>query len=197
MPQLFDITNIITNYGQLGIFIIVFLESGIFFPLPGDSLIFTAGLLAPVLHFNIIFLTSLVFVAAFGGGIVGYYIGTKLELLKRHAFFTKIFKQEYIDEAHDFLEKHGLSAMILSRFVPIVRTFLPIVAGIAHMKYSSFIRYSFFGALIWSISFVLSGYYLGQIFPQIHDYLIYVILLVIFLSILPGIIHYFRRKKTL
>src|SRR3989338_3691437 len=154
MPQLFDITNIITTYGQLGIFIIIFLESGIFFPLPGDSLIFTAGLLAPILNFNIIFLTLLVFVAAFGGGIVGYYIGIKLEHLKRYAFFRKIFKQEYIDGAHNFLEKHGLSAMILSRFVPIIRTFLPIVAGIAHMEYSSFIRYSFLGAFIWSLAFV-------------------------------------------
>ena len=197
MPHLFDVTQLITTYGQLGIFIIVFLESGIFFPLPGDSLIFTAGLLAPVFHFNIIFLTLLVFVAAFGGGVVGYYIGTKLEQLKHFIFFRKIFKQEYINEAHNFLEKHGLSAMILSRFVPIVRTFLPIVAGIAHMEYSSFIRYSFLGAFIWSLVFVLSGYYLGQIFPQIHDYLIYVILLVIFLSILPGIVHYFRRKKIL
>jgi membrane-associated protein len=196
MPEFFDISHIITAYGQLGIFIIVFLESGIFFPLPGDSLIFTAGLLAPALHFNIIFLTLIVFLAAFGGGLVGYYIGTKLEYFYRYAFFRKTIKREYINEAHIFLEKHGLSAMLLSRFLPVVRTFLPIVAGIAHMKYYDFIRYSLLGSFVWAVVFTMGGYFLGQSFPQMQDYLLYVIIIVVFLSILPGIIHYYRKRKS-
>ncbi|MFA5999801.1 MAG: DedA family protein [Candidatus Paceibacterota bacterium] len=194
MHALFDTTQIITTYGYIGIFIVVFLESGIFFLLPGDSLIFTAGLMAPVVHFNIVLLTLLVFLSAFLGGIVGYYIGTKIEHLRTYAFFRRILKQEHIDKAHAFFEKHGLSSMILSRFMPVVRTFLPIVAGIARMKYADFLKYSFFGALIWSTSFTLGGYYLGKIFPQLEYYLIYVISIIVILSILPGVIHLIREK---
>jgi membrane-associated protein len=194
MEFLFDTTNIITTYGYIGIFIIIFLESGIFFLLPGDSLIFTAGLMAPVVHFNIVWLTFLVFISAFTGGLVGYYIGTKIEHLRTYNFFRKILKQEHIDKTHAFFEKHGLSSMILSRFMPVIRTFLPIVAGIARMKYSDFLKYSFLGALIWSTSFTLGGYYLGRIFPQLEHYLIYVISIIVILSILPGIIHLVREK---
>lgn len=195
MAHFFDITYLITHYGYLGILVIVFLESGIFFPLPGDSLIFTAGLLAPVLGFNIIFLTLLVFLAAFSGGLVGYYLGTKIEHLHRYAFFRKILKKERIDKAHIFFQKYGLSAMILSRFIPVARTFTPIVAGIADMKYSDFVNYSFLGSLIWSAVFTLSGYFLGRVFPQMLDYLLYVIIIVVFLSILPLIFHLFEQKR--
>ena len=196
MNALFDTTQIITTYGYLGIFVVVFLESGIFFLLPGDSLIFTAGLMAPIVHFNIILLTFLVFLSAFTGGLVGYYIGTKIEHLRTYSFFRKILKQEYIDEAHLFFEKHGLSSMILSRFMPVVRTFLPIVAGIARMKYSDFLKYGALGAFVWSVSFTLGGYYLGKIFPQLEFYLVYVISIIVVLSILPGIIHLWRRKQN-
>src|SRR5260221_8204097 len=111
MNQLLDIHYLLITYGYLGILIIVFLESGIFFPLPGDSLIFTAGLLAPMLHFNIVFLIFLVFLAAFLGGIAGYYIGTKLEFLYHYSFFRKVLKKKYIDHAQAFFQKHGFRAM--------------------------------------------------------------------------------------
>jgi membrane-associated protein len=148
-----------------------------------------------VVHFNIVFLTFFVFLSAFLGGIVGYYIGEKIEHLRTYAFLRKILKQEHIDKAHVFFEKYGLSSMILSRFMPVVRTFLPIVAGIARMKYSDFLKYSFLGALIWSTSFTLGGYYLGKIFPQLEYYLIYVISVIVILSILPGVIHLWREKR--
>ncbi len=195
MFHLFDVNNLITTYGYWGIFVVIFLESGIFFLLPGDSLIFTAGLLAPVLHFNIVWLTFLVFLSAFTGGLVGYYIGTKIEHLRTYSFFRKILKQEHLDKAHEFFEKHGLSSMILSRFMPVVRTFLPIVAGMARMKYSDFLKYGALGAFIWSVSFTLGGYYLGKIFPQLEYYLIYVISAIVILSILPGVIHLWREKR--
>lgn len=195
MTSFFDVHYLISTYGYIGIFVIVFLESGIFFPLPGDSLIFTAGLLAPVLHFNIIFLALLVFLAAFLGGIVGYYIGTKLDFLYRYPFFRKTFKKKYTDEAHAFLERHGLSAMVLSRFMPVIRTFLPIVAGMVRMKYSDFLKFSFLGALIWSIAFVLGGYFLGQTFPQLDNYLVLVITIIVLLSFFPAVIHFLNAKR--
>ncbi len=195
MHQLFDLTYLITNYGYIGILVIVFLESGIFFPLPGDSLLFTAGLLANQLGFSVILLAFLVFVAAFLGGLVGYYIGTKLDFLYNYPIFRKIFKKKYTDEAHKFLEKHGLSAMILSRFVPIVRTFLPIVAGMVRMNYYDFLKYSFIGSVVWSSVFIFGGYFLGQSFPQIQDYLLYVVIIIVLVSLLPGVYHIHKSRK--
>jgi membrane-associated protein len=195
MDYLFNTHYVLVTYGYIGILAIVFLESGIFFPLPGDSLIFTAGLLAPVLHFNIIFLVLLIFLAAFFGGIAGYYIGTKLDFFYKYDLFRKIFKKKYMNDAHGFLEKHGLSAMLLSRFVPVVRTFLPIVAGVVKMDYKDFIRYSLLGSFIWSAVFTLGGYFLGKSFPHMQDYLPLVITVVVIVSILPGVYHYFKLKK--
>ncbi len=194
MHQLFDLTYIITEYGYLAILIIVFLESGIFFPLPGDSLLFTAGLLAPTLGYNIIFLAFSIFIVAFFGGVAGYYIGTKLDFLYRYSFFRKIFKKKYTDDAHNFLEKHGLSAMLLSRFIPVVRTFLPIVAGMVRMKYTDFIKYSLLGSAVWSSVFVFGGYFLGEAFPQIQEYLLYVIIIIVILSLLPALRHFWKKK---
>ncbi len=194
MNHLFNLTYLITHYGYIGILVIVFLESGIFFPLPGDSLLFTAGLLAPQIGFSVVVLVLLVFLAAFLGGLVGYYIGTKLEFLYKYSFFRKIFKKKYTDEAHNFLEKHGLSAILLSRFIPIVRTFLPIVAGMVHMNYFDFIKYSLVGSFVWSAVFVLGGYFLGQSFPQIQEYLLYVVIIIVVVSLLPGVYHLLKRK---
>ena len=195
MLHLFDVTYLISTYGYAGIFLIVFFESGIFFPLPGDSLIFTAGLLAPLFGFNVMFLTFLIFFAAFVGGLAGYYIGHKIEYLHRFTFFRKILKKEYIDKAHAFFEKHGLSSLLLSRFIPVVRTFLPIVAGIAHMKYSSFVRYSLLGSFVWSAAFVLGAYFLGRAFPKLENYLLLVVTTIVFLSILPGFYHWWKHRK--
>ncbi len=195
MLHIFNITNILTTYGYIGIFVIIFLESGIFFPLPGDSLIFAAGLLAATLHFNIVFLVFLIFLAAFLGGLAGYYIGTKLDFLYRYGFFRKAIKKEYLDNAGIFLKHHGLSSILLSRFIPVVRTFLPIVAGMARMKYADFLRYSFLGSVVWSAVFVLGGYFLGKSFPHIQNYLLYIIIIVVVISILPGVYHWLKHKR--
>ncbi len=196
MQNLFDIPYLVTHFGYIGIIIIVFLESGIFFPLPGDSLLFTAGLLAPQMGFNVLTLTFIIFLAAFFGGIVGYYIGTKLDFLYQYPFFRKIFKKKYTDEAHAFLEKHGLYAMVMGRFVPVVRTFLPIVAGMVRMDYAKFLRYNFLGALVWSSVFVLGGYFLGRSFPQIQHYLLYVMIIIVLLSLIPGLGHLVKKKTN-
>ena len=195
MTNLFDIPHIIAVYGYAGILSIIFLESGIFFLLPGDSLIFTVGLLANKLGYNVFLFTFLTTVFSFLGGLVGYYIGVKLDYFYRFAFRRKILPQKYLNEAHEFLEKHGLFSIMLSRFVPVIRTFLPIVAGMARMNFLNFIRYSLLSCAVWSVTFILGGYYLGQIFPATGDYLSSIILIIVVMSILPGVIHFFKKRK--
>lgn len=195
MPHIFDITYLISTYGYLGIFIIVFLESGVFFALPGDSLLFTAGLFAVAFGLNIYFLIPIMFLATFLGGVVGYEIGIHLAKLENFKLFKKILKKEHIDNAHKFFDKHGRSAIIFSRFVPIVRTFVPIVAGVAHMEYSPFIRYSLIGSLLWSCIVTSLGYFLGSIFPQIKDYLWVIVVLIILISALPIIYEWVKEYR--
>ncbi|OGI76302.1 hypothetical protein A3C67_00285 [Candidatus Nomurabacteria bacterium RIFCSPHIGHO2_02_FULL_42_19] len=185
MLELFDIPHIITTFGYTGIFIIVFLESGIFFPLPGDSLLFTAGLFAGAYGLNIFFLIPMIFVATFLGGLAGYEIGVHLIKLQNFSFFKKILKQDHIDKAHEFFNRHGKIAITFARFVPIVRTFVPIVAGVAKMNYRSFIKYNIVGSFLWSFLVTLLGYFLGHVFPGIKDYLWVMVLLVVFISVLP------------
>jgi len=195
MINIFDIPSIISTYGYWGIFIIVFLESGIFFALPGDTLLFTAGLLVSVLDLNLFILISLIFISTFLGGIVGYEIGINLERLRKFSFFRKILKQEHINKTHEFFERHGKLTIIFSRFVVIARTFVPIVAGIARMHYFTFIKYSLISSLLWSVSMTLLGYFLGQIFPHIKDYMSFIIVLIVVLSILPMIWEMRRKQK--
>lgn len=195
----FNIPEVLALYGYIGVFVIVFLESGIFFPLPGDSLLFTAGILASGLGLNLGFLIPLIFIATLFGGIVGYYLGTQIEKLHNYSFFRKILSQEHINTAHKFFEKYGRFAVVFSRFVPLVRTFVPIVAGIARMDYKTFLRYSIISSLLWSTVVTLAGYFLGKTFPMVKDYLSYLVILIIFVSILPGIYEWVRTrpKKTI
>ncbi len=192
---LLDVPNLIATYGYVGIFIIIFLESGILPPLPGDSLLFTAGLFVAVYHFNLVVLISLIFVATFLGGLMGYEIGVYIEKLKKYSFFRAILKQEYIDKAHEFFEKHGKFAIIFSRFIPLIRTFTPIVAGIARVPYKFFIKYSLISSALWSSIVTLVGYYLGRIFPQIKDYLWVIAILIVLVSLIPILFEMFRNKR--
>lgn len=195
MIEIFDLPYIISTYGYVGIAIIVFLESGILFPLPGDSLLFTAGLLASTTYLKIYILVPVIFVSTFLGGIAGYYVGIHIERLRRVSFLKKFLKEEYVNKAHIFFERYGKSAILFSRFIPIIRTFTPIVAGIVNMNYTTFLKYSFFSSLLWSTTVTFSGYFLGQIFPQIQDYMSGIIILVVMLSLLPVIVEIFRKKE--
>lgn len=195
MPDLFNIPELLSTYGYVGVSIIVFLESGIFFALPGDSLLFTAGLLAPALGFNLWTLIPLIFISTFLGGIAGYFIGVYIEKLHDYAFFRKILKREHIDKAHDFFERHGFSSIILSRFIPIVRTFLPIVAGIAKMNFAKFLSYSILSSILWSTTVTLVGYFLGIRLPWIGDYLEYIIILVVLVSVIPIVLEWLRERR--
>ena len=195
MHNLLDIPYLIATFGYLGIFVIIFLESGLLFALPGDSLLFTAGLFVSVYHFNLVFLIGLICVATFLGGMGGYQIGVYLEKLREHSFFRRILKDEYIDRAHEFFDKHGAYAIIFSRFVPIIRTFTPIVSGIARVPYKFFIKYSLISSVLWSTIITLAGYYLGRIFPQIKNYLWVIAILVVIVSLIPIFVEMFRNKK--
>ena len=200
ISTLFNISDLLAVYGYVGVFVVIFLESGIFFALPGDSLLFTAGLLASVSHLNLALLIPLIFLATFLGGIAGYYIGHYIEHLHEYAFFRNILKQSYIDQAHSFFERHGKAAIILSRFVPVVRTFAPIVAGIAEMPFGRFLRYSFISSLLWSLTVTLLGFFLGREFPWVRDYISYFIIGIILVSCLPAVLGWAhkrrKRKKT-
>ncbi len=185
MTHFFDLSQIISSYGYLGIFIIVFLESSLIFPLPGDSLLFTAGLFAAAFGLNIYLLIFVSFLATFLGGVAGYEIGINLLKLEKYSFFRGILKPEYLGKAHNFFEKHGRVAITFARFVPVVRTFISIVAGVARMDYISFAKYSLLGSALWSATATLLGYFLGRVFPQIKDYMWVVIVLVVIVSIMP------------
>jgi membrane-associated protein len=195
--QFLDPQKIITAFGALGVILIIFAESGLLigFFLPGDSLLFTAGLLASQDLMPIVPLTVGVFVAAVLGDSFGYWFGRKIG----PALFTKedsrLFKKRYVLETQAFYEKHGRKTIILARFMPIIRTFAPIVAGVANMKYQTFISYNVIGGFFWSVGVTLAGYFLGKSIPNADAYLTPIILLIVLTSFIPAIVHMFRRKK--
>jgi membrane-associated protein len=195
MEVLFNIQTLIGNYGYIGVFVVVFLESGIFFALPGDSLLFTAGILAAAGFLNVWYIIPIVFIGTFFGGIVGYYIGFYIEKLRKFEFFNKILRKEHLDKTHAFLEKYGSPAVILSRFIPIIRTFMPIVAGVAYMNFKKYLKYNLIGSFLWSVSVTLVGFFLGMAFPNIKDHLHWLILAVVFISVLPMAFSFLKKRQ--
>ncbi len=175
---------------------IVFAETGLFvgFFLPGDSLLFTAGLVAAQGIFNPLLLMLLLSVMAIVGDAVGYSIGRRAgtALYRRPDSFW--FRKQHLLYAKEFYEKHGGKAIFLARFVPFARTFAPVVAGIAGMPYSRFASYNVFGGIVWVCSMTLTGFYLGSI-PWVNRNLEKVVLLIVFLSVLPIGIEYLRNRK--
>jgi membrane-associated protein len=188
------------NYGTtvyVILFLVIFIETGlVVMPfLPGDSLLFTAGLFARLGYLDIALLVLLLFVAAVLGDNTNYWIGRKIGLrMLRIKFRGKnLVKQEYIDKTHSFYEKHGTKTIIMARFVPIVRTFAPFVAGIAEMKYRRFFLFDLLGGAIWIFSLTFAGYFLGNI-AWIRKNIELVALGIIFISILPMIIELVRHR---
>lgn len=183
------------TYGIL--FLIVFCETGLVVTpfLPGDSLLFAAGALcgAGVLDPHVIFF--LLVAAAFCGDNVNYWIGRRVGPAVFEREHTRFFKKEYLLKAHAFYEHHGGKTVILARFVPIVRTFSPFVAGIARMAYPRFLAYSLGGACLWVSVFVYTGYFFGNL-PFIKKNFSLAIIAVIIISILPGVIEYLRQRRA-
>lgn len=191
-----DLPAFVSAIGYAGILAIVFAESGLFFGffLPGDSLLFTAGLLASQGFFNIWLLIGLVILCAIGGAVVGYAFGNKVgaRLFSREDSFW--FHKRHVQRAEAFYEKHGKQTIILARFIPVVRTFAPIVAGIGKMEYKTFFTYNVIGAILWGTGLTLAGYFLGQVVPNAADYLFGIVVAIIFVSFLPVVIPYVRNK---
>ena len=192
--------EIISNYGAetyLILFIIIFCETGLVITpfLPGDSLIFAAATFAAIDKLNIFILFIIVLIAAVLGDTVNYHIGkyfkNKLYKLENNRFI----KKEYIDKTQDFFKKHGGKSIILARFVPIVRTFAPFVAGIGSMTYKKFLSYNFIGGLSWTSLFILVGYFFGNI-PFVKNNFSIIIIAIIFISLLPPFIIYLKNKFT-
>lgn len=189
--------ELIKAVGYVGLFAIIFAESGLFFGffLPGDSLLFTAGFLAAQGFFGIWPAILVVFVAAVTGDTVGYLFGKKIgpALFKREN--SRFFKREYLLKAEKFYEENGAKTIILARFIPFVRTFAPIVAGVGKMNYGKFIRYNIIGGFLWSFGLMLGGYFLGQIIPDVDKYLLPIILGIVFVSLLPTIWHVIKERR--
>ena len=196
--RLRDLPALVQWGGYVGLTIIIFSETGLLvgFFLPGDSLLVTAGLLAsqPDFGLNIWLLGAILNIAAIAGNTVGYNIGkaTGPRLFSRED--SLLFHKKHALRAHAFYEKHGGKTIILAQFMPIARTFVPVIAGVAEMQYSKFIAYNMIGAVLWIWSMLLTGYILGRTVPGVAQHIEKVILLVIFLSILPGIISWWRGR---
>jgi membrane-associated protein len=179
---------------------IVFAETGLMvgFFLPGDSLLVTAGVFAAAGKLSILWLNVLLIAAAILGDTVGYWIGRKAGPALFNRPRSRFFNPAHLRRAHDFYEKHGGKTIILARFMPIVRTFAPVVAGMAKMEYRRFVSFNVFGGILWVLSMTLIGYYLGQ-FPWVKKNIEIVIIIVVFLSILPGLIaaglEWWKKKK--
>jgi membrane-associated protein len=186
---MFDVVELIKTVGYLGIFGIVFAESGLMvgFFFPGDSLLFTAGVLASAQFLNIWILIPLVFSAAILGDNIGYWIGRKAgeKLFDRENSF--FFRRSNAEKAKQFFAEHGSRAVILARFVPVVRTFVPVVAGIGKMDYKKFFLFDLIGGVVWGIGLPLAGFLLGTSVPDIDRYLLPIIAVIIFLSLIPVI----------
>jgi membrane-associated protein len=199
-----DLLEFIKMASIIGVAAIVFAESGLLigFFLPGDSLLFATGFLisAGFLNINIFLAVLIIFVAAVLGDSVGYTFGRKLGPRLFRKADARIFKQKYIQQAQAFYEKHGGKTIIIARFVPVVRTFAPIVAGASKMNYRTFLTYNVIGGFVWAVGITFAGYLLGGVFEragiEIDTILLPIIALIIIASILPPAIHILKDKKN-
>lgn len=193
---MFDLPTLIKSAGYLGLFGIVFAESGVLIGVvfPGDSLLFTSGLLASQGYFNIWLLSVITFVGAVLGDNVGYAFGKKVG----PKIFTRedswFFHKKHLEHTKHFYEKHGPKALILARFMPIVRTFTPILAGVGQMNYKSFFKYNVVGGALWSFGITFAGYFLGNTVPDVDKYLLPIVGVIILASVIPIVVHILKER---
>ena len=201
--RLRDLPALIQWAGYVGLTAIIFTETGLFFGffLPGDSLLVTAGLIASGVlaakgvSLDVYTLGALLTVAAIAGDNTNYWIGRTVGpriYRRRESFF---FKRRYVDQAAAFYARHGAKTVVLARFVPIVRTFAPLVAGVAGMNYRTFLTFSVLGGCFWIWSMLFVGYFLGRYLPGVEKHVELVILTVIFISIVPGILSWLKERR--
>lgn len=193
---MFDLIPLLETAGYIGIFAIVFAETGLLagFFLPGDTLLFTAGLLASRGYFNVGILLVLTSAASIIGDSVGYHIGRKFGprvFKKEESFF---FKREYVAKAEVFFAKHGKKTIVLARYLPIVRTFAPVIAGVGRMEYKTFLSYNIFGGLLWCSTMTLAGYFLGTSVPNIDKYVVPIVIGIFIISFIPVVVQFVRAR---
>jgi len=191
-----DLIGLIKTFGYLGIFTIVFAESGLFFGFffPGDSLLFTAGLIASQGFLNIWILVPLIILGAILGDNVGYWFGAKVGpkiFTREDSFF---FHKRHVERTHNFYLKYGAKAIVLARFIPIVRTFTPILAGVGTMPYGTFLKFNIIGGVFWGAGVTLLSYFLGAIIPGIDRYLLPIVISIIVVSFLPIAFEFFKSR---
>jgi membrane-associated protein len=194
---LHSLSETIIAFGYLGIFVTIFAESGFLFGffLPGDSLLFTLGILASQEILNIWILTPLLISAAILGDSFGYWMGKTFGpklFARKESFF---FKEEYLEKTEHFYQTHGKRTIVLARFIPVVRTFAPILAGAGQMKYSIFLTYNIMGGILWAGGITLTAYFLGLQIPWIKDYLEIIIISIIALSFIPVFLEFLKSRR--
>ena len=192
-----DLVAAIKTVGYAGLAFVVFAETGLFlgFFFPGDSLLFVAGLLASQGFFSVAFRILIVFVAAVTGNMVGYEFGRRVgpRLFSRED--SLLFRKAHVVRTQKFFDRYGGKTIMIARFMPIVRTFAPILAGVGNMQYRSFLAYNIAGAAIWTAGLTLLGYFLGNVVPDIDKYLLPIVLAIVVVSVLPGIYHLYGERK--
>ncbi|MFE9170812.1 DedA family protein [Streptomyces kebangsaanensis] len=197
-PSWLDPNYLLNSFGLWGLLLIVFAESGLLigFFLPGDSLLFTTGLLVTSgqLRYPLWLVIALVCVAAILGDQAGYMFGKKVGPSLFNRPDSRLFKQENVTKAHEFFEKHGPKSLVLARFVPIVRTFTPIIAGVSGMRYRSFLVFNVVGGILWGAGVTLLGSWLGNI-PFVKENIEAILILIVLLSVVPIIIEFLRARS--
>ena len=203
-----DPQKLVQSIGLIGLYLVIFAESGILigFFLPGDSLLFAAGLVTAgivtgdktwtLANGNIAVVAIGCAVAAIVGDQVGYAFGNKVGPSLFTKPESKLFKPAYVEQAESFFEKHGSKSIVLARFVPIVRTFAPIVAGVSKMHYRTFVKFNIIGGAVWAISLTLAGYWLGSSFPWIGKNIEYAVVLIVLVSLIPVAIEFIRHRRN-
>lgn len=205
----FDPQQLVQSIGLIGLFIVIFAESGVLigFFLPGDSLLFAAGLVTAGIttksgtewvladgHIAVVAIGCAI--AAIAGDQFGYAFGSRVGPSLFTKPESKLFKPAYVEQAEAFFEKHGSKSIVLARFVPIVRTFAPIVAGVSKMHYRTFVKFNVIGGAVWAIGFTLAGYWLGNAFPWIGKNIEYAIVLIVAVSLIPVAVEFIRHRRN-
>jgi len=192
-----NLTIFVETIGYAGLFAIVFAESGLFFGFffPGDSLLFSAGLLASQGIFNVWQLVILLALAAIFGDSVGYWFGKKVGPAIFSREDGRFFHKRHIERTKTFYEKYGSRTIVLARFVPIVRTFAPILAGVGSMPYKKFLSYNIVGGILWSFALIFVGYFLGIFVPGAESYVTLIAIVIIIISFLPILKEMRNQKK--